>query len=304
MHAFGGGGEMSRQDASRLLSACLAHDIREIDIMGGEPLLLGWMPDFIREAVGKGVRINLSTNGSCTDAVGELRGTDSGLFTAGVSLEGGSMESHRKLTRSDHFDRAVASLRLLLDIGLDPLVKTVVSRETTDEVPGIIGLVRGMGVRRLYLIHMDALGGGDAASALGYVEFDSFFRRTRDDHVGIGIGKVAASCFNSSGLPAGARCAGGVLKLAIGPDGSAYPCNLFMGGSEFRLGNILTDGIEAVWNNRRLDFFRTAVENSCPRLSCPNRKSCTGGCPAHGYYHFGDLASPDIRCGSPAEAAV
>lgn len=290
--------DMSYGDALRLLSICAAHGVPEIDIMGGEPFLLQWMPDFLREATGRGLRINISTNGSLTGIVGRLTGLDPRLLTIGVSLEGSTQKLHNELTCSGHFDDVLRFLSHLLDAGLDPLVKTVVSRKTMPDIPGIVSLITGLGIRRYFLIHMDVLSGAPdkLELCLSYPGFLDFFGKMRNAFPDVEMYKVAASCFDRGALPGGARCAGGVLKLAVAPDGSSYPCNLFLGVDELYLGNVLKEGLEAVWSDKRLEFFRKSGDNTCPRLSCHNRNDCTGGCPAHGYYHFGAAAAPDVRC--------
>ncbi len=290
--------DMPYRDALRLLSLCAAQGIPEIDIMGGEPLLLEWMPEFLRKGTAGGMRMNISTNGSLPAMMRRLAEIDRRLLTVGVSIEGSNMEQHGRLTRSAHFDDAVRSLSVLLDAGFDPLVKTVVNRATMPEIPGIIALVRDLGIRRYFLIHMDVLSGSPEELQLSpcYPEFLGFFRKTRDEHPGMEINMVAASCFDLRRLPGNVRCAGGVLKLAVAPAGSVYPCNLFIGVPDFNLGNVLSDGLDAIWNNHRLEFFRKRGGNACPQTACGCRPDCSGGCPAHGYYHFGDPAAPDIRC--------
>jgi radical SAM protein with 4Fe4S-binding SPASM domain len=48
----------------------------------------------------------------------------------------------------------------------------------------------------------------------------------------------------------------------------------------------------------KLDFFRHFDRNRCRVEGCTNFPACTGGCPAHGYFHGPDLQGTDIRCAS------
>jgi radical SAM protein with 4Fe4S-binding SPASM domain len=93
-----------------------------------------------------------------------------------------------------------------------------------------------------------------------------------------------------------ARCPAGTTKLGIMPDGSVYPCNLFFGKEEYRLGNILSDPFDAIWRHSALAFFRTFSGNRCPRTSCALHARCHGGCPAHSYARFGKHSAPEPRC--------
>ncbi len=292
------GSDLSRGDASKLLGTMASHGIRELDIMGGEPFLLPWMPDFIREAVNQKIAVNISTNGSLLPALKNLAGIRTELLTLGISLEGSSGDSHHRATGSRHFPAAVDSLKWLLHAGLNPLVKTVVNSDTIDDLQLIIDLVRQLGVRRYFLIHMDHISRNAAAGerVFGYQEYMKLTRRLIEDNGDMDIGRVTASCFNGAAAALNVRCTGGSKKIAVMPDGSVLPCNLFQGLPEFRLGNIFSDPLPLIMSDERLDYFRTFTGNLCTVSDCGNRNACTGGCPAHGYYHSGDLNAPDIRC--------
>ncbi|MDH4232234.1 MAG: hypothetical protein OEW04_09415, partial [Nitrospirota bacterium] len=56
------------------------------------------------------------------------------------------------------------------------------------------------------------------------------------------------------------------------------------------------DPFTGIWRHPLLALFRTYQKNGCGIDSCKNRPECTGGCPAHGYYHYGNADTTDIRC--------
>ncbi|MBI5102196.1 MAG: radical SAM protein [Nitrospirae bacterium] len=290
--------DLAFEDALKLIGVLSSHNVMEIDLMGGEPLLLEWVPDFIKTCTGRGFLVNVSTNGSVPGALPGLTGVDPSRFNIGVSLEGGTEARHNKITRSSNFGRAVESLVKLSEMGLDPLVKTVLNRETERDIQNIIALLNRLGIRRYYLIHMDVFSSdpAQAASAFGYPRFMSAFKTLKEANPGMDISCVTASCFNSGGAAPGLRCAGGSKKVSIQPDGSVFPCNLFHGFPEFRIGNILEDDLAHIMKHPRFDYFRTFNGNTCPERRCSNRGPCTGGCPAHRYFHYRELDGPDIRC--------
>jgi len=289
---------MTLEGALRLADILSGSGIGEIDIMGGEPTLLAWMPDFLEAVSKKGMSLNLSTNGGNTDMVLRLAELDPGRVHIGVSLEGSTAEEHERLTFSHNFRAAVDSIAGLVALKCDPVVKTVVSKETVRFIPQIVDLIRNIGVKRYYLIHMDIIGRDRrlAEYALSYTSFRAFYEEIRQNNPDIGIFKVNASCFNKEALPEGVRCAGGVNKLSVMPDGSVYPCNLFHRIGGFNLGNILRQDLLKIWQDPRLDLFRDIDPGSCHVVSCSNRPSCTGGCPAHGYFFHEKPDGPDIRC--------
>ena len=290
--------DMSPEHALDLLDIMLEHGILDLDIMGGESFLLPWMPSFLHAAINKGVMVNISTNGSFPHVMEEFRGLSPEKINIGISLEGSSAQTHNHLTNSAHFDKAISSISSLVAMGMNPLVKTVVTVETMPDIEAIADMLVTLGVKRYYLIHRDLLtdAAGGQPSALSYPAFLGFFQAVRSMHKEIEINKVNASCFEKATLPEGIRCAGGVRKLSVMPDGSLYPCNLFQHLPEFNLGNIFTDAFSEVWSSPRLDYFRTFEENSCGIKNCSNHSSCTGGCPAHALFHGYELHGSDIRC--------
>ncbi|MEJ2696091.1 MAG: radical SAM protein [Candidatus Sulfobium sp.] len=288
--------DLSLPDAMRLLRILEDQGAEEIDVMGGEPLLLPWIPFFAQKASERGMKVNISTNGSFPASMARFK--DSQNVTIGVSLEGSSEERHNTITASSHFSLAMDTIDKLISLGLDLAVKTVVSRTIAPDIPKITGLLRSLGIRRYHLIHMDILTGLPAImkEALSYPRFSIFCDHIRDMNSDMEILTVSASCFTKELIGYPVRCSGGVNKLSILPDGSVFPCNLFHGFPDFLLGNILQDDFALLWTNPRLDTFRDAGARSCNDRFCTNRNSCTGGCPAHNRYHYGNLGGRDVRC--------
>jgi radical SAM protein with 4Fe4S-binding SPASM domain len=289
---------MPAEDALNLLDIMRKLGIADLDIMGGEPFVLPWMPSFLHAAIKKGIMVNISTNGSFPEVMRELRGLSPEKITIGISLEGSSSQTHSSLTNAPNFEKALTSISSLVAMGLNPIVKTVITTTAVPDIQSISDLLIKLGVKRYYLIHMDLLTDtiSDPYSALSYPDFLNFFHLIRSTNTAIEINKVNASCFEKQKLPKGVRCAGGVRKLSVMPDGSVYPCNLFQHAPEFNLGNIFTKTFSELWADPKLEFFRSYSGNKCSMTDCSNHVSCKGGCPAHARYHGYDLHGMDIRC--------
>jgi len=293
-----GAPDMHLSDAMRLLDIMQDNGISELDIMGGEPFLLPWMGSYLPAALKRGIRVNISTNGSLPEAAAGLQGADPEMINIGISIEGSCPEKHNAITGSGNFDRALKCISDLVSYGLDPLVKTVLNRQTLDDINNIIVLLRRSGIRRYYLIHMDMFSKApaDMDISMSYTEFISHYDRIASEHGNIAIQKVNASCFEKGLLPEGIRCAGGVKKLSVMSDGSVFPCNLLQHFNDQRLGNIFEQDLASIWEGSGLGLFRNFVTNRCEKKDCRNHGSCTGGCPAHALFHGYDTGGTDIRC--------
>ena len=82
------------------------------------------------------------------------------------------------------------------------------------------------------------------------------------------------------------RCHAGVNKITICPDGSIYPCDSFVGISEFMLGNI-----NSSWNRK---IFSHATVNHIDKCNyCDIKYLCTGDCYYNSFVKNNDAFCPD-----------
>lgn len=271
-----GGEDMPLASFRRMIDRVTGAGVQVLDIIGGEPTLHRELLPMIEHACGRGMRVNISSNGRDPDQLAEIMRRFT-RATVGVSVN-----DHATLQDLERFLRKHR-----------PIVKTVFSRAVDH---GLIEQVLALAPRRYYLLYRDALGPGELDESL---PFDRFL-----EAVGIRYGSRVGVVFCSGFIPdldqypqlRMARCPGGTTKLGILPDGSVYPCNLLFGRGEYQLGNILADPFDAIWRHSSLTFFRTFTGNACPRTTCVLHAKCHGGCPAHSYIHTGKRSAPEPRC--------
>jgi len=251
--------------------------VTTLDLMGGEPTLHHDMPELLREAGRRGLRVNMSSNGTNIAQLHNLLSHFDHL-SIGLSINDRTTFDAVRTFMRDH----------------RPIVKMVHTRALD------VHLVQDILAQRpktFYLLYKDAL---EASQFKDTVPFDEFFSAVSGQFKRQNAGTVFCSGFlpDCATYPelARVRCPAGTTKLGIMPDGSVYPCNLFFGKSEFLLGNIFTDQLDTIWGHPVLSFFRDFERNRCPRRGCDLHAACHGGCPAHAYLHAGDLAAADPRC--------
>jgi radical SAM protein with 4Fe4S-binding SPASM domain len=288
--------DMREKDAYALLEILGKAGVREIDVLGGEPFLVPWMTDFARQVTDLQLSLNISTNGSLPDVADDFTAIHADLLNIGFSVHGFS-EMHNTSTVADNFPKAINGIMKLLGRGKNPIVKSVLTRENKKQIHDLILYLKELGVRRYYLLHEDIIGRKQDPDCFSFPEFWDYYAALKKDLEGIcDIGFVAASGFYKYGNRTSGRCDAGITKIAIMPDGSAFPCNLFFGFPEFMLGNVFEDGIENIWNSPVLETFRNYTGNICNRTDCKHYSTCTGGCPAHSYASCHDLHVTDPRC--------
>jgi radical SAM protein with 4Fe4S-binding SPASM domain len=269
--------DMEVIDFRTMLDRLREWPVAMIDLMGGEPTLHHDMPGLLRETGRRGLRVNMSSNGTNIPQLQDLlAGFDN--LSIGMSVNDRATFAEVRTFLHDH----------------RPIVKMV---HTCALDVRLVQEILAQKPKTFYLLYKDAL----EDSQLGdTVPFDEFLPAAPERFKGQNVGTVFCSGF----LPDRAtypelvkvRCPAGTTKLGIMPDGSVYPCNLFFGKPGFRLGNIITDELDSIWHHPVLSFFREFDGNRCPRRTCDLHKLCHGGCPAHAFHHTGDLAAPEPRC--------
>ena len=268
--------DMAFPDFRLLLDKLKNIGVKTIDIMGGEPTLHQDIISMIQEAEHGGFNVNLSSNGSNIETLDRIQDA------ARKTLIGLSINDLETLNSLREF---IAHRR--------PVIKTVYRPDLDVEMIAEISALRP---KKFYLLYRDVMAPEDMPSA---VSFDRFFKAVMGEF-GTSAGAVFCSGFipDTENYPelSLVRCPAGTTKLGVLPDGSVYPCNLFFGQEELRLGNILEDPFDKIWRHPALTFFRSFTRNACCRTSCELHARCHGGCPAHSLLHHGEVSGPEPRC--------
>lgn len=94
------------------------------------------------------------------------------------------------------------------------------------------------------------------------------------------------------------RCNGTMIHPLIGIDidGSIYPCDLFWGMEDYKIGNIFDMRLEDSFNHpRNFRTYRT-IDNIPSCLSCRWQKFCGGECPGSSVRHSQTIAKRGYYC--------
>ncbi len=250
-------------------------------MLGGEPTLHTSFQDIIGIIKKCGLKTTVSSNGQNPEILEKVMdNNEKRIVNIGISI---------------HSDEMPIELHDFI-LKKRPILKTVCTKNMA--VPDIWKRYIGLSGVEFYLLYMDTLFADELGDSLPFYEFYKKMIKIKKMH------KKIDSVFCSGFIPdkkkypllENVRCPAGTTKLSILPDGTAYPCYLFFGYKNFRLGNILNDRFDDIWGNPLLDFFRSYDKNNCCVTDCELFSECHGGCPAVSYSICNDLSAPDPRC--------
>ncbi len=297
-------------DAAVLLAHVLAHvGFVPVTLTGGEPLLCEDLADTVRFLSGRGVRVNVITNGyRLTDA----RATE--LVQCGVSLFSVSLLSHRREVHdalcgaAGAFDAALAALaHIRAHRGL-AAVAFVATRLNIADVRDTLRLAFAFGARGVQFNRFNP--GGRGAAHLDLLPTLEQVREAlaaadataRELGLSVSVSIPIQPCLvDPSAYPnlTFGFCAAGTDRAYFTLDraGNVRPCN----HSETVLGNVWERPFADIIASEAMADFAAAAPPFC--APCRLRAACQGGCKAAAQVCYGNLRAEEPFLRANLEAA-
>ncbi|MBM3498413.1 MAG: radical SAM protein [Armatimonadetes bacterium] len=284
--------EMSTDQVRRLIDRIVdeAH-VPTISFTGGEPTLRKDLPELIRHAKQRGMRVNLITNGMrCAKPAYAAELKLAGLDSAQVSLEAADAQTHDAITKvPGSFEKSVRGVGNLRAADVHTHTNTTICPENRDCVVELVDFAADvLGSEYLSMnmvIRTGAAveGGPERPRTIAYAEIGAILApiieraRQRDLRL-VWYSPVPYCIFNPVLAGIGSNsCAAADGLLSIGPRGDVLPCSSFEEG----LGNLLRQPFEEVWSSRAARYWREKefLPPSCG--SCDMKRICCGACPLY-----------------------
>jgi len=154
-------GELSTQEAHRVMDDLRSFGIPVLILSGGEPLLRPDVLDLARRAKSLGLYVGLSTNGTLIHQgnVGSIAAA--GFDYVGISLDGIEATHDRFRRKAGAFQAALNGLRLCRDSGIKVGVRFTLTEGNAAELPQVLALLDAEGVDKFYLSHLNYAGRGN-----------------------------------------------------------------------------------------------------------------------------------------------
>ena len=287
---------MAWSDFTRVIDDLPA--LTELHLQGlGEPLLHPRFFDMVAYAAARGVAVSLNTNLTLLTPAKAQRAATCGLEAIYVSVDGATPATYEHIRVDARFDRLERNMVRLVDAlrrNASPTrlhVTAVAMRENLDELPALVELVARWGVGSLSVQHL-CHDFGESTLPARYAPMRDF---VADQTLLVLDGERVEAVFaaaraaarahgvelrlprvtplqHAPGTPGRARCDWPWRGPYVAYDGTAMPCCMVATPDRASLGNVVREGVDAVWNGDAYDAFRAQLGSDDPPEIC---KSCS-----------------------------
>ncbi len=128
---------------------------------GGEPLLRQDLFELARHAVGLGMRIALSTNGTLIDAQTADKIAQTGFAEVGISLDGTSSTNDRFRGMDGAYRQALEGIRACVARDIRVSLRLTITGYNHTQIPDIFSLIEHENIKRVCFYHLAYSGRGD-----------------------------------------------------------------------------------------------------------------------------------------------
>lgn len=129
-------------------------------LSGGEPLFRPDIFAIARRAADAGLLVALATNGTLIDAAVARQIKESGVRRVSISFDGADAATHDLFRGAGAFEKALAGMRSLREIGVPVQINTTVARHNIHQMDQMLALAKAEGVQALHLFLLVPVGCG------------------------------------------------------------------------------------------------------------------------------------------------
>jgi radical SAM protein with 4Fe4S-binding SPASM domain len=153
-------GELTTDEARRMIEDLAAFNVPALLISGGEPLVRPDIFDLAEYATSLGVRVTFSTNGTLIDEKKAARLAKIGVTYVGISIDGGEERHDHFRGKAGAFKEAIRGIRNCREAGIRVGIRFTVTQENLPELGSIFRVVEDEGIGRLCIYHLVYAGRG------------------------------------------------------------------------------------------------------------------------------------------------
>ncbi|MCX6909573.1 MAG: radical SAM protein [Verrucomicrobia bacterium] len=179
-------GELTGEQARAVIDDVAGFRVPALLFSGGEPLVRPDLPDLMRYARSKQLRLTLSTNGTLIDEATARILHEIGLSYVGISLDGIGETNDQFRGVKGAFDAAVRAMRNCREVGQKVGLRLTLTKRNCTDLHKIFDFIEAEGIQRACFYHLVYSGRGSTADELSPADVrravDIILERTEDFH--------------------------------------------------------------------------------------------------------------------------
>ena len=251
-------------------------------VTGGEPLL---RPDFFEimdEANKLGFGWGMTSNGTLVDKEAARKLKETGLRTVSVSVDG-LKQTHEWFRQSPGcYEKTIEGIKNMLEVGISHVqITTVIYHKNIGELDAMYEEFKKVGVRSWRVINIEPIGRAKDNAELmlskdEYIKMFDFIREKRFEskmEVTYGCSHYLGTDMEREVRQWYFLCNAGVYTASIMYNGDIGGCLDIERRPELIQGNIRTDNLKEVWENKFVNF-RNDFRKTGKCADCPDYKFC------------------------------
>ena len=290
--------ELTTDEAKRVLDELRDLQVFYINIGGGEPMVRRDFFDIVDYAIGNGIGVKFSTNGTYIDVDSARRLAAMDYLDIQISIDGIDAATNDPVRGAGSYAVARRAMDHLAAAGFGPFkISVVVTRHNVDQLDRFKELADSYGAQ-LRITRLRPSGrGADTWHELHPT--DAQQRQIYQWLLAKGDAVLTGDSFfhlNALGepLPGLNMWGAGRVVCLIDPIGDVYACP-FVIHDEFKAGSVRDPGgFAQVWKHSDLFLGLRPVAGAC--ASCGSYDACQGGCMAAKFFTGLPLDGPDPEC--------
>ena len=292
--------ELTTEEAKRVLDELADLQVFYINIGGGEPMIRRDFFDVVDHAIGNGIGVKFSTNGTYIDAGNARRLAAMDYLDIQISIDGIDASTNDAVRGAGSYAVARRAMDNLAAADFGPFkISVVVTRHNVDQLDEFKQLADGYGAQ-LRITRLRPSGrGADTWHALHPTNAQQ--RQIYEWLLANGDTVLTGDSFfhlNALGesLPGLNMCGAGRVVCLIDPVGDVYACP-FVIHDEFKAGSVRVEGgFAQVWKHSDLFLELREPQSAGACASCGSYDACQGGCMAAKFFTGLPLDGPDPEC--------
>jgi len=286
--------DLATEEIKSIIDNLADSGLRTLTISGGEPFLRNDMIEILRYAKEERniERIGCITNGTLD--INQYIEASKYLTRLSISLDSSKKET-ACVRPKEVFDTVVEKIIELKKHGVEVAIIFTLHKNNMSNALEMTALATELGVpfsfSPLTVIEFDR---EKIDAAFDDDSYDTLFNSLESELEGLPINDTALCDELSCSL----ACGAGKTGVSISSDGGIYPCHMFNGMEDFKIGNALTDCIYNVVNSESNELLTITVDDVEQCKDCDVRYLCGGGCRFRGYALYGSVKKYDRFCSS------